>query len=343
MPTIYDVAEHCKVSPATVSLVLNGSPRKVSEHTRQRVRDAARDLNYRPSAIARRLTRKRMDALGIFLPSVANQVFGDLFFGPIANAVFGQATERGQCLTVFPRTIVNELDRCLSVLTDGRIDGLLLLVPGLDPAIKEGLISNGLPCVEIGATPGPPGISVVDCDNELGGYLATRHLIDLGHRRIATITGHDSYVATELRLRGYKRALAEAGLEERPDLVFGGRFTRDSGYEATKSWLKGNTADRPTAIFAGDDLIAYGAMDAATECGVSIPQELSIVGFDDFATSATCAPSLSSICPPLVEMGCVAVDLLMSIIGEDCPCPEQRIFAPELVVRQSSGPVPPNV
>jgi LacI family transcriptional regulator len=308
--TIREIAAMAGVSTATVSRVVNSSG-YVSARTREAVERVVREQSYTASRTARGLSGGRTGLVGVTLPMIHPAYFSVIVAG-IAEALAEQDMRIVLCPTR------HEHDREVSLLERlmrGTTDGGLLVLPEESSDELRSLMSHGYRFVVVD----PRGcideaIPAVSAAHAAGALQATSHLLELGHRRIAVITGPPGWMATEERLNGFHAALAAAGALPDPRLIVGSNFEVEGGREAAGALL--DAADPPTAIFAFNDQLAIGAMQAATARGLRIPQDLSIVGFDDTAEAEIVTPGLTTVRQPLAEMGRMAVSLLMRLLGK---------------------------
>ncbi len=331
MATLRDVARRAGVSIATVSYVLNGT-RSVSPEVEARVREAVRALQYRPNRLARGLRRKRTHVIGLVVPDSANPFFAEIARG-MEDLSF--AHDHSVILCNSDGDPAKE-QRYLGVLIEQQVDGIALVSAHATPAHLSMLRQRRIPFVVVDRD--LPGLEA-DCvlaDNFQGGYLATRHLLERGHRRIACIAGPSELTPSADRVRGYRRALEEAGIRPREVWVQRGDFRAESGYEAARFFLSLPAKVRPTAIFACNDLMAIGAMRAIGEAGLSIPDDIALVGFDDILLASYVIPPLTTVAQPTYEMGRIAGDLLLRRLGEPDRPPARLILPVRLVVRQST-------
>ena len=331
-PTIKDVARQAGVSTATVSRVLNDSD-GVSEHTRKRVEQAISDLGYRYNALAGSLKRQQSGLLGHIVPSIAGAVAPML-----ARAVEEQAQKSGYNVILCNSFDSPEKEKAsLDILLSRRVDGIVFSAPILAENVR--IVKNrGVPVVIIERRAEIEGFHFVESNNLKGAYDAVTYLVGLGHRRIAMILGPQGAIITKLRLEGYGLALADAGLSADPHLVLEGNYSRVSGYEAMNKLLA--MKRRPTAVFATNDTMAIGAMQAARHAGLDVPNDLSIVGFDD--TYAELAiPQLTTVHQPLHEIGTLATKIIVAQIdGATDAYPLENVLSCQLKERESTGRAP---
>jgi LacI family transcriptional regulator len=318
-----DVAVEAGVDASVVSRVLSGDSRlSVRAETRQRVLDAASRLDYRPNAAARTLKTTRTMAIGLLAPDVIN-------YAPIAKGADERAREAGYTLFVAQGGASD-----LLVGMHGRIDGVLIGI-GVEESPRVRDITRALPAVFVNRR-GPSGVPSITVDDELGGALAARHLVELGHRRIGHIGGPLEAQTAQRRLRGYLGALAEAGIDANRDWIVHASFDEAGGHAGAALLLAG--VPRPTGIFVSNVRAAIGAMAAARALGLRIPADVSIVGFDDTTFAPYLDPPLTTIRTALVEMGRQAVDHLLSLLRGFQMTDVVVGAAPELVVRASTAP-----
>jgi DNA-binding LacI/PurR family transcriptional regulator len=337
MSTITDVAKHSGVSIATVSNVLNDGPKPVRAETRQRVLMAARHLNYHPNAMAQGLVRRRMNTLGVFFGVVDSMV---VMTNPYASAIL-QGVLTAATATRYNLIFFTSPWRCAedsaAAFRDRRADGLLVIAPPTDSDILSGLALLGLTLVTVSAPSEQYGIPSVDVDNALGVRLATEHLLGLGHRRIAHLTGNTNMASVPARREAFQTAMADAGCAVPPEYIQACSYDAATSYAATQRLL--SLPEPPTAIFAGNDAMAMTAMEAAQDRGLSVPHDLSIIGFDDVPTAPMTRPALTTIRQPLLEIGEQAARLLASRIEDQSTATSSLLLKPALVVRGSTGPV----
>lgn len=328
--TIREVARRAGVSHQTVSRVINNSP-GVSPETRYQVQRAIEELNYHPNAQAVSLSRDRANIVGM----IVNHS-GDPFFGPMVDGACQALTERGRFTLLVHTEHLDQPSAIDALLHSRRIDGLILVLPlavSLEQARR--LSESGLPLVLLDLQYDLDADHVA-IDNVRGAFLAVNHLIVLGHRRIGIIRGRDDIPVGQMRLDGYRKALAHHGLPFDPELAVPGDFTSASGEVGAERLL--DLADPPTAIFACDDQMALGAMRAIYRRHLRIPDDISLVGYDDVAFARHVYPPLTTIRQPLREMGYLAGSQVCRLIEEgEAAAPLRLTIEPELVVRESTA------
>lgn len=335
--TIGDVAKKAGVGAGTVSRVLNGSP-KVRDDTRRRVLAVIEELDYRPNPMARGLSRGRCQTLGAVVPFFTQASAVERMRG-VAAALDDSRYD----LMLFNVETTVHRDEFLATLTRrDRADGLLIVSMPPPPTALTGLIEAGVPVVLVDAV--GDGVPTVRTDDVIGGRLATQHLLDLGHRRIGFIgddpTNPLGFISSAHREQGYREALQEAGLEYDPTLVRHGAHDREVGLHLSEKLIR--AADPPTAIFASSDVQALGVIEAARSLGIKVPDDLSVIGFDDIDVSAYA--DLTTVRQPLFDSGYLGARLLLdSLQGSDPPSAEQHELPLELVVRGTTASVQPSV
>lgn len=330
MATIHDVALDANVSPTTVSRYINNRI-ELPAATAARIDAAIAKLDYRPNLLARRLSTGRTEAIGLVTPEIREP-----FFAELASAVEDEADRHGY--TIFMSSTRSDRQReiaSLNRLHDRHVDGLILMTNTPDDGTLAALIGKRRNVVLIDED--IPGVQVprVFVENELGAYTATRHLIDAGHERIAYIGGPTGLYSVEQRLAGYLRAMEEAGLEVRKEHVAGGSFASDFSRRATLEFLE--TPTPPTAIFGSSDYIVIGVIQALKQAGVSVPSQMSVVGFDDMPLTELFDPPLTSIRQPIEALGRQGFQALFALLNGEQP-PMLTMLPVQLIERESVAP-----
>ncbi|MGI5213666.1 LacI family DNA-binding transcriptional regulator [Plantactinospora sp. CA-290183] len=343
--TIYQVAREAGVSPSTVSNLLNGRPGRMLPQTRERVEQAIVRLGYRPNRAARQLRTGRIQVIGLVVPSVANP-----FWGTFARHLEGAALAEGYhvLLCNSERDPDRERGYVEELWADG-IRGVVLCssLPSLShvlPLIERGL---GLVAFDRTAQVGDPASLVnISVDNVVGAELAARHLLELGHRRLAFVSGSLRSVNRKERFRGFAAALEEYGLSTADAIVWSGgpeeRYgdldVADLGRTAARELIRDDRP--PTAVLAINDMCALGVSAGIRDAGLRVGEDISVVGFDDIVLADLAAPPLTTIRQPLPQMAAAAFAHLRSRIenGDDASAGRSLLMRPELVVRASSGP-----
>jgi LacI family transcriptional regulator len=329
MTTIRQVADKAGVSATTVSHVINNT-RFVSDVLRERVQRAMTELNYRPNTLARSLRLGQTHTLGLILPDSANP-----FFAEIGHAIEAAAFERGYSV-ILCNTENDPTKELLytNVLENRQVDGMVFVATGRDHNALSTIVRNGLPLVVVDRDLGSLGLDAVTTNNYQGGLLATQHLIELGHTIIGCITGPSDLTPSAERVTGYSHALREANLGGRETLLLRGDFHVPSGLEAATRLLRQDP--RPTALFVCNDLMAIGALHAAAQLGLRVPDDVAIVGFDDIELASYTIPPLTTVCQPKQEIGHTAIQLILDRMASPARLPRHEILRPQLVIRASS-------
>ncbi|MEI7844448.1 MAG: LacI family DNA-binding transcriptional regulator [Chloroflexota bacterium] len=330
MPTISEVAQKAGVSPTTVSHVINKT-RFVSDEKRERVEQVITEMNYRPNALAQSLRNGTTRSLGLILPDSANPFFAEVARS-IENAAFGVGYSVILCNTE------NDLQKAtlyLDVLSKKQVDGVIFVMTGEGSNSLKNLVEMQIPTVIMDRDLLGSELDFVLADSHQGGFMATQHLISLGHKRIGCIAGPAIINQSSRRFAGYKQALQDAGLRIEPALIMNGNFHPDSGWELGREML--SLPNAPTAIFACNDLMAIGVLRAATELGLRIPDDLALVGYDDIELSSYTNPPLTTIKQPTAEMGLTALKFLLGRITEPQSVRQNAVLPVSLVVRGSCG------
>lgn len=328
--TIRDVAARAGVSHQTVSRVINDSPR-VTEATRERVAAAIRDLAYVPSPMARGLTTNQTRSIGVVADDIS-----DHFFARVVAGAEEEARRRDYYLMIGSVEPDDEEAGYLRLMLERRVEGLILARPSvpLEEADLESARTAGVPLVAVGSA-GLEGVPAVDVDNRRGGYEATRLLLEQGHRRIATIVGPAGWPSASARLEGYRDALREAGVGEAPQLVeHAADWGLESGRAAAAALL--GRDDKLTAVFAQSDLIALGAIRQLRSASLRVPDDVSVVGYDDLPVAAYVEPALTTMHQPMGEVGALAAGIVLDqIAGGDRLEPRTHLLPAVLVTRES--------
>ncbi len=325
-----DVAERACVSVTTVSHVINDT-RPVSEELRQRVLQVMSELDYQPNQLARSLRRGRTHTIGMIIPDSTNP-----FFAEVARGVEDTSFEQGYSVILCNSD--GNLDKELlytNVLIEKQVDGILFVAAGLSTERILELQMREIPLVLIDRDLPDAAVDSVITDNARAGRLATCHLIELGHVRIGCVTGPSDLTPSADRVTGYREALTQNSLTVDETLIVKGDFQYDSGYEAGCQLLA--LEQPPTAIFACNDLMAIGVMSAALQMGLRVPDDLSVVGFDDVRLAAFANPPLTTIAQPKHEIGVIAVKLLLQRIREPGLAAQRQVLDTHLLLRNSTA------
>ncbi|SDO33489.1 transcriptional regulator, LacI family [Rhodoferax sp. OV413] len=332
MASIKDVARHANVSISTVSHVVNRT-RFVSDKARQDVETAIRALGYVPSAVARSLKSNTTRTLGMLIPNCSNP-----YFAEIVRSVEDHCFASGYTL-ILCNTDDEPLRQSvyLKVLAEKRVDGLIIISTGEDSDLHDLLQGLTTPTVLLDREVTHVHCDLVETANVQGGQMAAEHLVALGHRRIACIGGPADLSPSAQRIQGWRNALAAAELEAN-DLLWHSDFSSQGGFTAMQEILQ--SGQQPTAVFVCNDLMGIGALSAAHEAGLRIPQDLSVIGFDDIELARFTSPPLTTIVQPKQRIGMLAVDMLLERIQGGRLDAKQVLLQPELIVRASTASPP---
>ena len=334
MATIKEVAEYAGVSVATVSRVVNNTGR-VSPELRRRVLAAMDALNYQPSALARSLRRRRTQTVGILVPQLDHPFFSSLAFA-IERKLF---SEHYHALICSAEENQEKEDAYIEMLIRQRVNGVILVPTGQSAENVHRLLEQQVPVVLADRDLPDLAISRVLNDNFHGGYEGARHLLSLGHRRIGVIGGPDYSYPMRQRINGIRQAFRDARVAHDPDLMSIGTLQQfEMGYTAARSLL--SKSPRPTAIFALTDVMAVGVLHAAYEEGLRLPEELSVMGFDDIPLASYSIPELTTIAQPIYDMGESAARILLRQMQKPDSPVESVMLQTRLIVRQSTVPPP---
>jgi len=305
--TIQDIARLAGVSKATVSRVLNHKP-DVDPETRERILRIMDEQGFVPSVTAAGLAGGRPRMVGVLVPSLIWDFIPEIVQG-VAEVVQQSSYE----LILYSISFNHDRNAALDRILDARLTaGLVAITPGVSSARLTQLHDQGFPVVMIDDQNLPTSAPWVGADNRSGAYAATRHLLSLGHRRIAHIQGPPDYQCSQERYQGYCQALVEAGLTPDPGLVVQGNFEPPSGYECARTLF--SIDEKPTAIFAANDNMAWGVLEVAEEYGLRVPGDVAVVGFDDTPPSSHKRPPLTTVRQPFHEMGQRAAELLLGLL-----------------------------
>jgi DNA-binding LacI/PurR family transcriptional regulator len=335
-PTLEEVAALAGVGRGTVSRVINNAA-GVRDSTRRAVQRAISELGYVPNLAARSLAGRRADAVALVMTETDWRMVGEPFFTEIVRAV-------GDALADMPATPVQllltlvrtdaERRRFVEYARGGRVDGVLMMSVHAQDTLPDMLAEAGLPTVMLGRRSGEESVTYVDADNTGGARGAVGYLLERGRSVVATITGPlDMYVA-ECRLRGYREALERAGVEVRSSLVAEGDFTQESGRRAMTGLIERHP--ELDAVFAASDTMAAGALTALLAAGRRVPQDVAVIGFDDFLLAEHTDPRLTTVRQPVEEIGRAMVRLLLEEMEDSASAWRHVILRTELVVRDSA-------
>jgi LacI family transcriptional regulator len=341
-----DVARASGFSPSTVSLVLNEAPlsRYVAAKTKQKISETAKRLGYRPDVFARALRSQRSHTVGVLVIDLAD---------PFCTVIL-QGIERKLLPTAYLPILMDahnqpqQMERYLEMMVERRVEGLITVANWLlfDITLIEEMDDRRIPTVVVGRDLESPTVNSVLVDNEAGGYRAMEHLYELGHREVAFVRGPREVFDSRIRWKGIRRFAREAGLRLSPTLIrdlpdtMGSNSGFEGGLRLTENLIQ--SGERFTALLAFDDLTAYGSIRALSEAGLRVPEDCSVIGFDDIPAAAFSTPGLTTIQQPMGEMGEYAAEYILRHLeqrgeGEAQPYSEPHLMPPTLVARGSTA------
>ncbi|GGG83152.1 LacI family DNA-binding transcriptional regulator [Paenibacillus radicis (ex Gao et al. 2016)] len=332
MVTIKDIAKSAGVSVTTVSRALNGYD-DVNEGTRLKIKTIADELGYSPNMAARSLISKKTKTLGLLLSNITRDSSKDNIAYEVLCGINDRSGELDYDLVLFSTTPQKQSIKSYKTLCQERgVDGVIIMGIRLDdPYLKE-IVSSEIPCILIDITLQGPNVAYVTSDNTNGALAAVNHLLEYGHREIAMINGHTQADVSLLRLEGYRRALHQAGMVFDETLVLNGQFSEQGGKEAACRIM----TERPevTALFCASDLMALGALQGVKEMGKKVPDDISIIGFDNIDLTAYCTPALSTVHQYKYELGTAAAQVLIDLLeGKDVS--HHVMLATDVIQRES--------
>jgi len=332
MVTIKDIARKAGVSPSTVSRALNGNP-VINRETRRRIRELAEEMGYEKNELARGLVKGDIGAIGLIIPDITNP-----FFAEITRGVEDAANERGHgvilCNTGGDLEKEKEYAR---LLRRKRAGGLILASVTVDDPYIEGLVKGDIPLILVSRVPKEVDTSYITVDDRKGAKMAVEYLMGLGHKTIGFIDGPEDVIPSRDRMKGYQEVLKEHGIPLYEEIICYADFTREAGYHVMKRYLK--LPELPTAVFAANDLIALGAIEAIEEDGSLVPDDISVIGFNNISYASLPRIMLTTIAQPMYEMGFAAAEYILDVVEGKREERLQRVLEPKLIVRKTCGPV----
>jgi LacI family transcriptional regulator len=334
-PTLEEVAQLAGVSRSTVSRVVNDHP-NVRPEVREQVWQVIHQVGYQPHAAARSLVTNRTQIIGMIIPEAVTTLFTDPFFSLLLRgATEACNSHQYQLMLSLFTANADRQEIYQRILHSGYLDGAIVASASLDDPLIPNLLRDRIPFVSVGRRP-KERAHYVDADNVNGARMAVEHLIRLGHRRIATITGPLDMIHGQDRLSGYRQALEARGIPVEEELIVEGDYTEASGTVGMQRLLPVS----PSAVFVASDMMAIGALKALRQADRQVPQDISLVSFDDIPIASAIEPALTTVRQPIQRMGSMAVEVLLSVLEDSSEeeAPAQRIVLPtELVVRASCG------
>lgn len=333
--TLEKIGRLSGASRSTVSRVINGQP-GVSNETRQRVLQVIEQTGYQPNAAARSLAARRSQVVGLVIPTAVQFLFTDPYFPRLIQGISQACNQHDYTLSLYLfQTADEEQTIYPRVLRTGAVDGVILSSTQVNDPLIPQLVENQVPFVVIGRPLNAPTANYVDVENVAGGHTATTHLIRLGYKRVATITGPMNAIAGLERLEGYQQAVQDRGRTIDPALIANGDFTEAGGYTAMRQLL----TSQPDAVFAASDMMAMGALRAIREVGLTVPGDIALVGYDDMVPTPVVEPPLTTVRQPIRRMGTQAVEMLIDILHNGLTPPRRLVLPTELVIRASCGAI----
>ncbi len=335
MTTIKEIAKIAGVSRSTVSRVINNDP-NVSKRTRDKVQAIIDELQYQPDPVARSLIGGRTRVLGLVIPMAFSSLFTDPFFSLLAQGISSTCTANDYTLMLWLLEPNYEKRPNNHILNNRLIDGIIVASNMIDDPLIEGLITKKVPLVVIGRHTNPQ-VSSVDADNIHGSLMAVRHLVKINRKKIGVITGDMNRYSARDRLTGFKRGLQENNLPIMDDYIAYGDFTEKGGYLQAKLLLSRTDLN---AIYGCSDLMSFGAITAIQEAGLRVPEDISVISFDDIPAAARFHPPLTTVRQPIHQIGAIAAQTLIDQLeNNDTSTPRRIILPAELVQRKSTAPL----
>lgn len=331
--TLEEIAQLSGVSRSTVSRVINDQP-NVKLEVRERVLKVVAETGYHPDPAARSLAGRRTGVIGLVIPRAVTMLFNDPYIPRLLQGITQACNAHDCTLSLFLLHTQEEEEKLHPrILRTQLFDGVIVQAAEIGDSLISQMVEHEVPFVMIGRPEDDSTVSFVNADNVIGAYTAVSHLIQLGYQRIATITGPLDQSAGLDRRQGYLNALQDRGRGADPNLMMQGDFTETSGYISMQRLLP----HKPDAVFVASDTMAFGALRALRQAGLSVPQDVAIIGFDDLMPSATSDPPLTTIRQPILRVGAQVVETLIDILNNGLD-PARRIVMPtELVIRGSCG------
>lgn len=342
MATIRDVARESGVSVATVSFVLNNGPRPVRAETRTRVQEVIRRLNFQPNATARGLARRRLNNIGLLFGQVESRVVTNGYASVILGGILYECEKSGFDVLLVTQSW-DQKEIPFTAVRDRRSDGYIIISPGTDSPIIPEMVGQNAVFVVIAGNPHPvkdSPILNVDVDNNAGARLATEYLISLGHRRIAHISGTANHFSAPSRQRAFLETMQQYGYPVPAEYLVQGTYDGPADpqlLQHLENWL---THSRPTAVFCASDGIAAVLLGAAERRGIRVPEEMSVIGFDDMPIAMTTTPRLTTVRQPLDHIGRTAARFLIARIEGTGEAFGSHLVPPELIIRDTTAPYP---
>lgn len=332
--TMGDIARASGVSPMTVSRVLNNNP-AVKEASRKRVLAVTKRLNYHVDIVARQLRAQHTFQLGVVVPF--RGLVGTYYFGQILQGIQQVLTGTDYHIALYDSLSedFNDIPKCVNLCHERRVSGLIVVAPELSARFPKTFANLKMPIIVVGSSLGRQAISYVDVDNHGGACAMTEHLIGLGHTKIGFVSGRaDMRDATQREL-GFRKTMEKHGLPVVAEWIIQGEYEARKSFQVSMNLLA--KSERPTAIFAANDQMAYGVIDAARILGLQVPEDLSVGGFDDIQSSAEFVPSLTTVGQPMLDLGLVAARYILDVLSKTGAAVLHRKLPAQLVTRSSTA------
>jgi LacI family transcriptional regulator len=331
--TLEDIAKRAGVSRSTVSRVINGQ-QYVRQDVRERVLRVIQETGFHPNVAARALASQRSWMIGLVLPRSVSSFFADPYFPRLTQGIAQACNRHDYSLGLFLVSTPEDEDKIFSRISrKGFLDGILIQSGEMNDQLNERLVNLTVPIVVVGRPFQTNDVSYIDVDNVKASFEAVTHLVDLGYRKIGTITGPLNSTVSLDRKEGYLNALLKHRLVVNKSLILEGDFTEAGGYTTMKQLL----AAKPDAVFAASDIMALGAMRAARDAGLRVPEDIAFVGFDDLPLASLSNPPLTTVHQPISEFGEKAVEILIDLIENGVKSSQRIIMDTLLVIRESCG------
>jgi DNA-binding LacI/PurR family transcriptional regulator len=335
--TIRDIAKRLGISVSTVSYALNGGPRPVPEEIRLKVLEVARELDYRPNRLARSMVTGKTETIAVVPPVVTRNMLRSPYIHAMLSSIADAVGEHGYDILLHTSATPMDDVTLVQSLLSGKVDGILLIAPLSTSQVPQELRLRRVPCVVVSAR--VEGVPSVYADNATGIFAAMDWLYARGHRRFGFVGGPPSFYDAQQRLLAFRQYLEEHRLLLRSEWLVEGDFTARGAMSGARAML--TLSERPTAVLAANDETAAGILQVAQELGLRVPEDVSVVGFDDTPFAQVLSPRLSTVRQPLEQMAAEAVNMLMAWMERrERPDDEERTFPTELVLRESTAPAP---
>lgn len=330
--TLEKVAKLAGVSRSTVSRVINNQP-GVKPEVQQRVSKIVAETGYYPNPAARSLVNHQTGIIGLVVPLQVQSLFVDPYFPRLIQGITQACNNHDYTLSLFLFHSDEEESKLYpKILRNQLFDGIIITATQVNDLLVPQLLANKVPFISVGRHENSQ-VSFIDVDNVAGAYTAVIHLIRLGYQRIATIAGPAKNLSAVDRLQGYLNALRDRGYPIDNELIVNGDFTEVSGYEAMQRLLP----HKPEAVFVASDAMAVGALRALQNGNIAVPNQIALIGFDDFPPATIAIPPLTTIRQPIKQVGIMAVEVLLDILNDETKQPQRIILPTELVIRDSCG------